>query len=315
MDQDSANPTTSATANNMADEQVSPCKGVYNYPEPCDDDQHGTHTTGTMAGDDRSQNHIGVSPDSKWIACRNMDAGFGSPATYLECFQYFLAPHPAFADPFTAGKTKYAPHVINNSWGCPPEEGCSGAEILPALKAMKAAGIMVVASAGNEGPECGTINNPPAYHSAWNLSVGAYDHRTLLIANFSSRGPSTFDQGEGPTVTAPGVQIRSAIPGGRYDHVKWSGTSMAGPHVAGQVGLMWDANPKLIGKIDETIRLIKATALPVPLNTITNSTDAEDAVTACGSDQADAPHNNTYGYGRINIYESVKAAKAWPNRI
>src|SRR5690606_10163963 len=133
-------------------------------------------------------------PNAKWIACRNMDGGNGTPATYLECFEWLLAPYAYGKNPMVDGNPAMAPHVINNSWGCPPEEGCTGDEILPALQAMKAAGIMVVVSAGNDGPGCGTIQSPPAIHSALSFSVGAYNHRgSGSIATFSSRGPSSFD--------------------------------------------------------------------------------------------------------------------------
>ncbi len=59
---------------------------------PCDDQGHGTHTTGTTVGDDGTGNQVGVAPGAKWIGCRNMDQGNGTPATYTECFQFFIAP-------------------------------------------------------------------------------------------------------------------------------------------------------------------------------------------------------------------------------
>lgn len=269
----------------------------YNTKAPCDDDQHGTHTMGTVVGSDGGANQIGVAPKARWIGCRNMDGGVGTPASYLECFQFFLAPTPVDGDPFTAGKPEYSPHVVNNSWGCPPEEGCKGDEILPALVSMKAAGIVVVASAGNDGPGCGTIKTPPAFHPAYVLSVGANDHRSGKIASFSSRGPSTFDGGVGPDVTAPGVSIRSSVPGGKYDQAMWSGTSMAGPHVVGQVALMMSANPKLIGQVDAVINMVRKTAQP------TSTTEN------CGGVSGNSIPNNTYGYGRTRVFESVQAAK------
>ena len=76
---------------------------------------------------------------------------------------------------------------------------------------LKAAGIFVVASAGNEGPKCSTTAAPPAMHSETTLSVGAHDHRNGKIASFSSRGPSKYDGGVGPDVSAPGVRIESAV--------------------------------------------------------------------------------------------------------
>jgi serine protease AprX len=61
-------------------------------PVPCDDTNHGTHTMGTMVGDDGGANQIGVAPGARWMGCRNMDQGNGTPATYTECFQWFIAP-------------------------------------------------------------------------------------------------------------------------------------------------------------------------------------------------------------------------------
>ena len=72
-------------------------------PEPCDDDGHGTHTMGTIVGDDGGANQIGVAPGARWIGCRNMDRGYGTPTTYMECFEFFLAPYPVGGDPGTEG--------------------------------------------------------------------------------------------------------------------------------------------------------------------------------------------------------------------
>lgn len=273
----------------------------YNLSVPCDDNGHGTHTVGTMVGDDGQENRIGMAPNAKWIACRNMDSGLGQPSTYIECFEWFLAPYPQGSDQMMAGRPEKAPHVINNSWGCPTEEGCHEAEILPVLKSLKSAGIMVVVSAGNDGSQCKTINSPPAMHSEETLSVGAHDHASGRIASFSSRGPSTYDNQIGPDVTAPGVAIRSSIPGGNYQGSFWSGTSMAGPHVAGQVALLWSANKNLIGNIEETIRIIRSSA--------TAKTTSE----SCGGVAGSKIPNNTYGHGLINVYKAVLKNSFSPN--
>ncbi len=94
-----------------------------NSPEPCDDDDHGTHTMGTMVGDDGLGNQIGMAPGARWIGCRNMNDGVGTPATYTECYEWFIAPYPVGGTPDQGDPSK-APDVINNSWGCPPSEGC-----------------------------------------------------------------------------------------------------------------------------------------------------------------------------------------------
>jgi subtilisin family serine protease len=64
----------------------------FNSIIPCDDNNHGTHTMGTMVGDDGGSNQIGVAPGAKWIGCRNMENGYGTLTTYVECFEWFLAP-------------------------------------------------------------------------------------------------------------------------------------------------------------------------------------------------------------------------------
>lgn len=115
----------------------------YSAQAPCDDHNHGTHTMGTIVGLDGA-NEIGVAPEARWIGCRNMDNGDGVAASYLECFQFFLAPTDlAGQNP----RPDLAPHVINNSWGCPPSEGCAWHTLQAAVASVRAAGIVVVASA------------------------------------------------------------------------------------------------------------------------------------------------------------------------
>jgi serine protease AprX len=270
----------------------------YNKSEPCDDHDHGTHTVGTMVGDDNVGNQVGVAPGSKWIACRNMDDGLGRPSTYISCFEFFLAPWKIGGDRFKDGDPAQAPHVMNNSWGCPKDEGCEGGEFEGPLRALEAAGIFVVVSAGNSGPNCSTIMDGPAFNTSLVFSVGAMNHRDDTIASFSSRGPSTFDNLVGPHIAAPGVSIRSTVRGGRYASAMWSGTSMAGPHAAGLIALLWSAQPELIGNVQKTRDLVMSTS--------ENKTQANQT---CGGVSGSSIPNNTWGYGIINAYNAVKAAK------
>src|SRR5882724_3252234 len=158
-------------------------------PEPCDDFFHGSHTTGTAIGDDGGTNQIGMAPGAKWIACRNMDQGNGTPATYIECMEFFLAPYPVGGG---QGDPTKAPDITINSWGCPTSEGCSVNTLQAAVEAQAAAGIMMVVAAGNSGSLCSTVTDPPSFYAA-SYTVGALNTGSDTIASFSSRGPATID--------------------------------------------------------------------------------------------------------------------------
>ena len=179
-------------------------------PEPCDDNGHGTHTIGTVVGDDGAGNQIGMAPGAKWIGCRNMDQGNGTPARYIECMEFFLAPYPVNGNP-NEGDPLKAPDVTSNSWVCPSSEGCSANTLQAAVEAQAAAGIMMVAGAGNDGSNCSTIFYPPALYEA-SYTVGALNTGTDTIASFSSRGPVTIDQSNRitPDITARGTNSRSS---------------------------------------------------------------------------------------------------------
>jgi hypothetical protein len=261
---------------------------------PCDDNNHGTHTMGTMVGSDE-ENLIGVAPDARWMACRNMDRGWGKPSTYMECFEFFLAPHDlegSNPDP------EKAPHVINNSWGCPEDEGCNPSNwaLMEQLVInLKSAGIMVVVSAGNSGNRgCGSIDNPAAMFEP-SFTVGS-TRQDDAISGFSSRGPVVVDSSYRmkPDVVAPGSGVRSVIRGGFF--ASYSGTSMAGPHVAGVVALMLSANPALEGRVEDIEDILRRTAVP-----FTSNLDCFDFP------GADVP-NTTFGWGRIDALEAVKMA-------
>ena len=114
----------------------------------------------------------------------------------------------------------------------------------PYLDACESAGIVILFSAGNEGPAEMTLRYPAdmATTPINAFSVGAVDNNRL-IASFSSRGPSSCDHNQKkPEVVAPGVSIRSSYKGGTYKYM--SGTSMAAPYIAGLVALMRQYNPE-----------------------------------------------------------------------
>ena len=254
--------------------------------EPCDDQQHGTHTMGTMVGDDGGSNQIGMAPGARWIGCRNMDQGNGTPTTYAECYQWFIAPTDLNNENPDPSKT---PHAINNSWSCPTSEGCTDPNVLlTVVDAVRAAGILTAHSAGNlSSAGCSSIDAPSAIYDS-SFTVAAVSS-TDAIASFSRRGPITVD-GSGrlkPDISAPGVGIRSSVPGGGYAS-GWSGTSMAAPHVAGEAALMISVSPTLAGQVDEIESIMNQTAVQLTSSQI------------CGGVPGDQIPNNTFGYGRID---------------
>ena len=256
---------------------------------PYDDGGHGTHTLGTIVG----QNGIGIAPGATWFACANLNRNLANPALYLDCMQFMLAPFPQDGNPLVDGDPTLAADVLNNSWGCPELEGCDPNALLDAANHLRDAGIFVVVSAGNDGPNCSTVNAPLSLYDSV-FSVGAID-QSGEMAYFSSRGPVTADSSGRmkPDITAPGVNVYSSLPGGAYGSN--SGTSMAGPHVVGAVALLWSADPSLIGDIDRTEQLLIQAADPY-----TGSTNI-------GCFTGDIP-NAAYGYGVLDVYEAAKTA-------
>jgi subtilisin family serine protease len=280
---------------------------------PFDDDSHGTHTMGIVLGGDGASgtgggNRIGVAPGAKWMGCRNMRRGVGNPGSYAECMEFFLAPYPHGGDSFTDGDVRMAPDVINNSWGCPYWEGCFAGTLEPAVEALRAAGIMMVVSAGNDGPACRTVTDPPANYAA-SFSIAATDD-SGYVTSFSSRGP--VDVLIKPDVSAPGNWVRSSVPGGGYAYA--GGTSMAGPHVTGTVALLWSADPALVGDIDATEHLICETSVPKPVEGVCSTKEPQgqfsslisNPVCACGG--VSGVPNNVYGCGFIDAGAAVEAA-------
>jgi subtilisin family serine protease len=252
---------------------------------PVDHGGHGTHTLGSAVGD----NNIGVAPGARWVGCVNLERNLGNPAHYLDCLQFMLAPFPYGGDPLRDGRPERAPHVLTNSWGCPALEGCDRRSLRPAFAALTAAGIFVVGAAGNSGPSCRSVTDPPAPYKE-TLSVGAVD-RDNKVASFSSRGPAP-DGSPKPDLVAPGADVLSALPGGRYGPE--SGTSMAAPHVAGVVALLWSANPRLVGDIARTRAILRDTTRPA---------DPDGA--RCG----DTPEN-VIGAGLVDAYRAVQTSRA-----
>ncbi|MBO0610250.1 S8 family serine peptidase [Myceligenerans salitolerans] len=250
---------------------------------PCDDNGHGTHTMGTMVGDDGTGNQVGVAPDAQWIATNGCceEAGF---QTLLDSGWWLLAPTDLAGENPDVSKR---PHVVNNSWGSSGEHAFS--DFFTAIdEAWTAAGIFSVWSSGNTSPAaaCDTVSSPGSHPDAY--SVGAFASNGVLAA-FSRKGEGE-DGAIKPEIAAPGVSVRSAWPGNGYNTI--SGTSMAAPHVAGAVAALWSYDPTLVGQIDRTRRLLAESAV-----------DVDD--TSCGGT---AEFNNKYGEGRLDLVRLLQLA-------
>ncbi len=249
---------------------------------PCDKNGHGTHTMGTMvAKDDPALPYIaGMAPNAKWIACLGCPGGSCPDLDLNTCADWILAP---------AGNPANRPDVVNNSWG-----GLGGDDWFQTkVQAWSAAGIFPAFSAGNSGPGCSTLGSPGDYQQ----SFGSAAHDSSRnIASFSSRGPSAVfgdTPYTKPNISAPGVNIISSFPTTIPPYTGWvsmQGTSMASPHSAGAVALLWSCNPALVGQVDATFQLLQDNA-------------DFSLAGSCGA-PADGQGNYTYGYGYLNVLQA-----------
>ncbi|WZY01815.1 S8 family serine peptidase [Bacillus sp. FSL W7-1360] len=245
--------------------------------EAYDDQGHGTHVTGTMVGSEpNGANQVGVAPGAKWIAVKAFGpTGGATDQDLLNAAEWILAP----TDSEGNARADLAPDIVNNSWG-----GGSGLDewYRDVVINWRAAEIFPEFSAGNGSPSPGSISVPANYPESF--ATGATDVNDA-IANFSLRGPSPYGELK-PNISAPGVNIRSAVPGSRYEG-GWNGTSMSGPAVSGVAALVKQANASLT--VDDLEEVLTSTATPLTDN-----------------QYPEAP-NHAYGHGLVNAYEAVTA--------
>ncbi|GGI15435.1 S8 family serine peptidase [Gottfriedia solisilvae] len=245
---------------------------------PYDDIKHGTHTVGTMVGSEpNGSNQIGVAPGAKWIAVKAFAPNGGTDVDLIEAGEWVLAPKDNEGNPHP----ELAPDIVNNSWG-----GGAGLDewYRPMVQSWRAADIFPVFAAGNSGYYGeGTISAPANYPESF--AVGATDFENAL-APFSSRGPGPYEETK-PNVSAPGANIRSAVPTGDYED-GWSGTSMATPHISGVIALVKQANASL--SIEQIENLLMDTAIPLSNTEYPNTP------------------NSGFGHGFVNVYNAIKSS-------
>jgi subtilisin family serine protease len=254
---------------------------------PCDNNGHGTHTMGTIVGDDGGANQIGVAPKAHWIAAKGCEDVSCSDFALMSSGQWMLAPTKTDG---SMPRPDLRPQAVNNSWGT----GNGSDQFYRAIvQSWVAAGIFPVFSVGGSGPGCGTVGAPASYPESYGVS--AFD-MSNNVASFASRGPSPLGGAIKPNVTAPGVSIRSSVPGNGY--LIFSGTSMATPHVVGTVALIWTGAPAFRGDIPGTRTILDETAI-----------DTSDLT--CGGTPG---NNNVYGEGRLDAFAAVTKAKGLARR-
>lgn len=245
---------------------------------PYDDNGHGTHVAGTISGN----SGIGAAPGVKLIIGKVFSSqGSASTDGILKAMQWI-------ADPDGNPDTKDFPVLVSNSWGGggpSKNKNPTDEAFCQAVDSWLKLGIAPIFANGNSGPGAQTVGLPAGCPGT--IAVGATDANDA-IASFSSRGNAVWKSVtlQKPMVSAPGVDVLSAKAGGGY--VKFSGTSMATPHVSGAAALLYQVNPKMT--VEQLASIL-----------VKGSKDL-------GKQGADPD----FGEGRISVYDSVEFMKKNP---
>ncbi|MEH2139170.1 S8 family peptidase [Nostoc sp.] len=228
-----------------------------------DKNGHGTHVSGTIAGENNSYGVTGIAYDAKIMPVKVLnDSGSGSYSSISKGIHYAV---------------DNGANVINLSLGGPS----SNSTLESAINYASSKGVIVVMAAGNDGDS--SPGYPARYASKSGIAVGAVDSNNNL-ADFSNRSGTN----QITYVTAPGVKIYSSVPNNQY--ATYSGTSMATPHVAGVVALMLSANHNLT---DAQVRQIIAETAENSTKTTNSSLNLSNASSLVNQAIANTAGNST----------------------
>jgi bacillopeptidase F len=232
---------------------------------------HGTSVLSVAVGRNVASMTLGVAPGATWIACAGLPRGWYNSVHVTECAEWML----------TVGQ----PDVLINPWLL------AGASCDTALRSLvdawRAAEILPVFAAGNQGPAPGTGGAPANYVGLYPggraaLSVGGITRRGTAFAA-SSRGPNACDGSTYPLVAAPGEDVTAAFPLTTSAYVNGRGTSLAAGITAGAAALLLQRFP------DASVAQL------------------EDALRSSAVDLGASGPDNVFGYGRLYVPGAMRA--------
>lgn len=213
---------------------------VNNRSSPYDDNGHGTHIAGIIAGSGYSSNgkYTGIAPKANILPIKALDEnGSGNTSDIIKAISWAIET-----------KNQYNTKIINLSLGSPVNNPCSKDPLCKATKEATDNGLVVVVAAGNSGPSKKSILSPGISPNV--ITVGAVDDKRTpntsddTIASFSSRGPTKEGLNK-PDIVAPGVNIMSLSNTKQNGYTSLSGTSMATPVISGAIALLLEKENNL----------------------------------------------------------------------
>ena len=221
---------------------------------PYDDNGHGTHVAGLVAGDGTASmgKYRGAAPGCGIIALKVLDRyGTGSQDDVLRALRWIRE-----------YRQQYRIRVVNISVGTTCNSKRNHARLLESVEQLWDEGVVVVTAAGNQGPRPGSITAPGSSKKV--ITVGSSDLLEGRSA-ISGRGP-TAECVCKPDIVAPGNKIMSCVPGKPYSYGVKSGTSMSTPLVTGAIACALEKNPALTNTDIKTMLMNSAEDMGLPQN-------------------------------------------------